>query len=164
MLRMSRPRRRPTCCQSWQRCRQRSRSCVWSRRRRSRSFVRHSRRCVKRTRSCCDGSKVEPRQYLDELMRVLPYWPRERYLELAPQHWAATRARLGPRGTRGARQSYHGPAARVSTLLTEAYLSIICLAAEAMARASVTFERVTFEILMRRDISSCRASETAAIR
>jgi transposase len=33
---------------------------------------------------------------LNELMRVLPYSPKERYLELAPQHWAATRARLLP--------------------------------------------------------------------
>jgi hypothetical protein len=39
---------------------------------------------------------VEPRQYLDELMRVLPYWPSARYLELAPQNWTATRARLDP--------------------------------------------------------------------
>jgi transposase len=44
----------------------------------------------------CRLHHVEPRQYLDELMRVLPYWPRERYLELAPQHWARTRARLNP--------------------------------------------------------------------
>lgn len=43
-----------------------------------------------------DIHAVEPRRYLDELMRVLPYWPRERYLELAPQHWARTRARLNP--------------------------------------------------------------------
>jgi hypothetical protein len=25
---------------------------------------------------------------------VLPYWPRGRYLELAPKYWAATRARI----------------------------------------------------------------------
>jgi len=25
---------------------------------------------------------------------VLPYWPRDRYLELAPKYWARTRARL----------------------------------------------------------------------
>ncbi|MBE7451096.1 MAG: transposase [Kofleriaceae bacterium] len=31
--------------------------------------------------------------YLDEVLRVLPSWPRERYLELAPQRWRATRAR-----------------------------------------------------------------------
>ena len=29
-------------------------------------------------------------------MRVLPYWPKERYLELAPKFWASTRSRLDP--------------------------------------------------------------------
>jgi hypothetical protein len=28
---------------------------------------------------------------------VLPHWPRERYLELAPRYWSATRARLDPK-------------------------------------------------------------------
>ena len=39
------------------------------------------------------GSHRTPRgrQYLDELMRVLPYWPSTRY------NWAATRARLDPK-------------------------------------------------------------------
>lgn len=44
----------------------------------------------------CRLHRVEPVQYLDEVMRVLPYWPRERYLELAPHHWVATRAKLDP--------------------------------------------------------------------
>jgi hypothetical protein len=42
----------------------------------------------------CRIHRVEPVQYLDELMRVLPYWPADRYLELAPQHWTATRLKL----------------------------------------------------------------------
>jgi len=42
----------------------------------------------------CRLHRIEPQQYLDELMRVLPYWPQGRYLELAPQNWATTRARL----------------------------------------------------------------------
>lgn len=42
----------------------------------------------------CRLHRLDPQQYLDELMRVLPYWPKDRYLELAPQHWIATRARL----------------------------------------------------------------------
>jgi transposase len=37
---------------------------------------------------------LDPESYFDEVIRVLPYWPRERYLELAPVNWAATRARL----------------------------------------------------------------------
>jgi transposase len=32
--------------------------------------------------------------YLADVIRVLPYWPRDRYLELAPKYWARTRARL----------------------------------------------------------------------
>lgn len=44
----------------------------------------------------CRLHGVEPFAYLDEVLRVLPSWPRERYLELAPAHWRATRARLNP--------------------------------------------------------------------
>ena len=42
----------------------------------------------------CRLHRIDPQQYFDELMRVLPYWPKDRHLELAPQHWSATRARL----------------------------------------------------------------------
>jgi len=38
--------------------------------------------------------KLDPELYLRDLIRVLPYWPRERYLELSPRDWIATRARL----------------------------------------------------------------------
>jgi len=34
----------------------------------------------------CRMHGVEPQQYFDELMWVLPYWPRDRHLELAPQN------------------------------------------------------------------------------
>ena len=44
----------------------------------------------------CRLHKLDPEAYLDEVARVLPYWPRERYLELAPKGWAATRAKLDP--------------------------------------------------------------------
>lgn len=44
----------------------------------------------------CRLHRLDPFTYLDEILRVLPYWPRERYLELSPKHWAATRARLRP--------------------------------------------------------------------
>lgn len=44
----------------------------------------------------CRLHGVEPFAYLDEVLRVLPSWPRERYLELAPANWRATRARLNP--------------------------------------------------------------------
>jgi transposase len=44
----------------------------------------------------CRLHGIDPFVYFDEVLRVLPYWPHERYLELAPQHWLATRARLDP--------------------------------------------------------------------
>jgi transposase len=37
---------------------------------------------------------LDPETYLRDLFRVLGHWPRERYLELSPRYWAATRARL----------------------------------------------------------------------
>ena len=45
----------------------------------------------------CRLHRLDPFAYLDEVMRVLPHWPRHRYLELSPKHWAATRARLAPK-------------------------------------------------------------------
>ena len=42
----------------------------------------------------CRLHAIDPQQYLDEVLRVLPYWPKERYLELAPKLWATTRAKL----------------------------------------------------------------------
>jgi transposase len=44
----------------------------------------------------CRLHRLDPFAYLEEVLRVLPSWPRDRYLELAPVHWAATRARLDP--------------------------------------------------------------------
>jgi transposase len=38
--------------------------------------------------------RLDPETYLRDLIRVLPFWPRNRYLELAPKFWAATRATL----------------------------------------------------------------------
>jgi len=38
--------------------------------------------------------KLDPEAYLRDVIRVKPHWPEDRYLELAPKHWAATRARL----------------------------------------------------------------------
>jgi transposase len=44
----------------------------------------------------CRLHSIDPYQYLEEILRVLPYWPGDRYLELAPKYWRATRARLRP--------------------------------------------------------------------
>src|SRR4029079_15360835 len=42
----------------------------------------------------CKLHGLEPEQYLRDVLRVLAHWPRERYLELCPHRWAATRTRL----------------------------------------------------------------------
>ena len=38
--------------------------------------------------------RLDPEGYVRDLFRVLGQWPRDRYLELAPKYWTATRARL----------------------------------------------------------------------
>jgi transposase len=45
----------------------------------------------------CRLHRLDPFSYLEELLRVLPYWPRERYLELSPLRWSQTRSRLDPK-------------------------------------------------------------------
>jgi len=42
----------------------------------------------------CRLHDLDPVAYLRDVIRVLAHWPRERYLELAPKYWPATRARL----------------------------------------------------------------------
>jgi len=39
---------------------------------------------------------LDPETYLRDLFRVLAHWPKDRYLELAPKFWTATRSRLVP--------------------------------------------------------------------
>lgn len=45
----------------------------------------------------CRLHGLDAEGYLADVIRVMPYWPRDRYLELAPKHWAGTRARLDPK-------------------------------------------------------------------
>lgn len=42
----------------------------------------------------CQLHGIEATGYLDEVLHILPFWPRERFLELSPLRWSATRARL----------------------------------------------------------------------
>lgn len=42
----------------------------------------------------CKLHGLDTETYLAEIIRIVPYWPRERYLELAPKYWSRTRARL----------------------------------------------------------------------
>lgn len=44
----------------------------------------------------CKLHTIDPEQYLAEVIHLMPYWPRERYLELAPKYWRSTRARIDP--------------------------------------------------------------------
>jgi len=42
----------------------------------------------------CKLHGLDPELYLAEVLRVLPVWPKGRWLDLSPKHWAATRATL----------------------------------------------------------------------
>jgi transposase len=42
----------------------------------------------------CKLHGIDAETYLAEIIRIVPYWPRDRYLELAPKYWARTRTRL----------------------------------------------------------------------
>lgn len=42
----------------------------------------------------CTLHGIDVESYFTDLVRVLPYWPRDRYLELAPKYWPRTRAEL----------------------------------------------------------------------
>jgi hypothetical protein len=42
----------------------------------------------------CQLHGIDPEGYLRDLFRVLPVWPKNRMLELAPKYWRATRERL----------------------------------------------------------------------
>jgi transposase len=40
---------------------------------------------------------LDPEEYLRDLFRVLPQWPEDRVIELAPKYWSRTRERLDPK-------------------------------------------------------------------
>jgi hypothetical protein len=40
---------------------------------------------------------LDPEAYIRDIIRILGAWPKDRYLELAPKYWSATRARLDPK-------------------------------------------------------------------
>lgn len=44
----------------------------------------------------CRLHGLDIQAYLEDFLRLLPQWPKDRYLELAPNFWKATRARLDP--------------------------------------------------------------------
>ena len=55
----------------------------------------------------CELHRLDPETYLSEIIHVLPFWPRDRYLELAPRYWTATRARDPERSTRRRDRRHH---------------------------------------------------------
>jgi transposase len=57
----------------------------------------------------CRLHGLDPFQYLEEILRVLAYWPRDRYLELAPKYWRATRDRLRPEELAAAISAFEVP-------------------------------------------------------
>lgn len=44
----------------------------------------------------CKLHGLEPEKYMAEMIHMLPYWPKDRFLELAPAYWVQTRATLDP--------------------------------------------------------------------
>jgi hypothetical protein len=52
-------------------------------------------RISSRSSRTCKLHGIEAEDYLTEVIRIMPYWLRDRYLELAPRYWRETRANLG---------------------------------------------------------------------
>jgi transposase len=44
----------------------------------------------------CKLFGLDPEGYFREVIHLMPYWPRDRYLELCPKYWTQTRSRLDP--------------------------------------------------------------------
>lgn len=44
----------------------------------------------------CRLHGIDPQSYFEEVLRLLPQWPKDRYLELAPNFWRDTRTRIPP--------------------------------------------------------------------
>ena len=66
----------------------------------------------------CKLHGLDPEAYLADMVRVFASWPRERYIELAPKYWRATRARLD--SIELARPTIAEPTARVLRLKRQA--------------------------------------------
>lgn len=45
----------------------------------------------------CMLHRLNPEIYLEQLLRIVPHWPKHRVLELAPKYWARTVANLDPK-------------------------------------------------------------------
>ncbi|MBK8015030.1 MAG: transposase domain-containing protein [Deltaproteobacteria bacterium] len=45
----------------------------------------------------CALHRLNPYDYLEEVLRLVRHWPADRFVELAPKHWLTTRAGLDER-------------------------------------------------------------------
>jgi hypothetical protein len=45
----------------------------------------------------CEVERLNPHEYLEPLLRLLPHWPQTRVLELAPKYWRDTVSKLDAR-------------------------------------------------------------------
>jgi hypothetical protein len=45
----------------------------------------------------CMLHRLNPEIYLEQLLRIVPHWPKNRVLELAPKYWMDTVAKLDPK-------------------------------------------------------------------
>jgi len=43
----------------------------------------------------CYLHQLNPREYLEDILRLAPHWPVQRVLQLAPKYWLDTRSKLG---------------------------------------------------------------------
>lgn len=45
----------------------------------------------------CEANDINPHEYLEPLLRLLPHWPQQRVLELSPKYWRRTLEQLDDR-------------------------------------------------------------------
>ena len=45
----------------------------------------------------CEANGINPHEYLEPVLRLLPHWPRQRVLELSPKYWRRTLEQLDER-------------------------------------------------------------------
>lgn len=57
----------------------------------------------------CAVNRINPYDYLEDVLRLCRHWPIERYIELAPKYWAATRAGLDERMRRALHPPWREP-------------------------------------------------------
>jgi hypothetical protein len=57
----------------------------------------------------CAVHRLNPYDYLEDVLRLVRHWPIERRLELAPKYWSTTRAGLDERFRRALHPPWRDP-------------------------------------------------------